>query len=205
MKARLKLQKYNYLKFLSHLELIKLMERVLRMNDIPLIFSEGFNPRPKMNFALPSAVGVTTEEIYMDVEVEDISIDKLKNLSFLPEGLEILDAKFTEDVPLMGIVDACEFEIRGDLESLKEAIETTDWMITKKVKRKFKEINTKERIREMEFMDDYLRVVLDAGSRSNLRPDDFLRGVLGDIDKIYDYDLRRKRLFDQEMNYLWER
>lgn len=175
------------------------------MNGVPLIFSEGFNPRPKMNFALPSAVGVSTEEIYMDVEVEEIPISRLLELSYLPDGLKVLGAKYTEDEPLMGRVDAAEYEIHGDLEALKEAMKTTDWMITKVRKRKTRSINTKERIRSMEFFDDRLLVLLDAGNTSNLRPDDFLKGILGDSKAIYNYDLTRKRLFDQEMKHLWER
>ncbi|MBI2850491.1 MAG: DUF2344 domain-containing protein [Chloroflexi bacterium] len=56
-------------KFISHLDVIRLWERALRRAQIPLAYSEGFHPHPKMSLAVPLAVGVTSEAELMDIFV----------------------------------------------------------------------------------------------------------------------------------------
>ncbi len=55
------------IKFISHLDLMRCWERVLLRADIPVAYSEGFNPRPRMALAAPLAVGVTSECELMDI------------------------------------------------------------------------------------------------------------------------------------------
>jgi len=69
-KLLIKYTKEDRLKFISHLELIRVIERALRRGNIPLKFSEGFNPHPKISFAAPLSVGVSSQGEYMTVEVE---------------------------------------------------------------------------------------------------------------------------------------
>ncbi|MFH1662787.1 MAG: TIGR03936 family radical SAM-associated protein [Chloroflexota bacterium] len=54
-------------KFISHLDIIKLWRRALRRADIELAYSEGFNPHPKISVAAPLALGVTSKAELMDV------------------------------------------------------------------------------------------------------------------------------------------
>jgi radical SAM-linked protein len=57
-------------KYISHLDLMRLWERALRRANVPLAYSLGYNPRPKISIALPLAVGVTGQEELMDVTLE---------------------------------------------------------------------------------------------------------------------------------------
>lgn len=57
----------NEIKFLSHLDLMRLWERALRRADLPLAYSEGFRPHPKISLAAPLSVGVTSIAELMDV------------------------------------------------------------------------------------------------------------------------------------------
>jgi len=54
-------------KYLSHLDLMRLWERALRRADIPLAYSQGFNPHPRISMAAPLPLGVTSEAELMDV------------------------------------------------------------------------------------------------------------------------------------------
>ncbi|MEA4891293.1 MAG: TIGR03936 family radical SAM-associated protein [Peptococcaceae bacterium] len=69
MKLRICYEKTEAGRFLSHLDLARTMERSLRRAGIPLAFSEGFNPHPKMSFASALAVGITGEREYLDLEL----------------------------------------------------------------------------------------------------------------------------------------
>ena len=69
MKLRICYAKTEEGRFLSHLDLARTMERVLRRAEVPLAFSEGFNPHPKMSFASALAVGITGQREYLDIEL----------------------------------------------------------------------------------------------------------------------------------------
>ena len=54
-------------KFISHLDLMRLWQRALHRAGIPLAYSEGFSPHPQISLAAPLAVGVTSEAELMDI------------------------------------------------------------------------------------------------------------------------------------------
>lgn len=54
-------------RFIGHLDLAKAWERVLRRAEIPLEYTQGFNPRPRMQFAAALPVGVTSEDERVDI------------------------------------------------------------------------------------------------------------------------------------------
>ena len=55
------------IKFISHLDIIRLWQRALHRAEIPLAYSEGFNPHPRIALAVPLALGVTSEAELMDI------------------------------------------------------------------------------------------------------------------------------------------
>ncbi len=55
------------IKFISHLDIMRLWQRALHRAGIPLAYSEGFNPHPRISLAAPLAVGITSEVELMDV------------------------------------------------------------------------------------------------------------------------------------------
>ena len=69
-KFRLKFQKTGGMRFISHLELARLFYRASRRADLPLCFSGGFHPMPRIIFAKALAVGVESLAELVDLEVE---------------------------------------------------------------------------------------------------------------------------------------
>ncbi|HML23079.1 MAG TPA: TIGR03936 family radical SAM-associated protein [Aggregatilinea sp.] len=80
-------------RFIGHLDLAKAWERVLRRAQIPLEYTQGFNPRPRMQFAAALPVGVTSEDERVDIWLtehlhegfEETWIERLNDAS--PAGL----------------------------------------------------------------------------------------------------------------------
>ncbi|MFC2049685.1 TIGR03936 family radical SAM-associated protein [Chloroflexota bacterium] len=66
-RLRLNFSRGEELKFLSHLDLMRLWERALRRAGLPLAYSEGFSPHPQIALAAPLSVGVTSQAELMDV------------------------------------------------------------------------------------------------------------------------------------------
>jgi radical SAM-linked protein len=95
-RLRVTFAKGEEIKYISHLDLMRLWERTLRRAGVPLAYSHGFNPRPKIAIAAPLPVGFTSQGEVMDVVLErHISpLNFAKGLApQLPPGLEVLSVE----------------------------------------------------------------------------------------------------------------
>ena len=66
-RLRVTFSRSDGLKFISHLDMMRLWQRALRRADIPLAYSQGFSPHPRLSLAAPLAIGVTSSAELMDV------------------------------------------------------------------------------------------------------------------------------------------
>ena len=116
MKLRMQITKDRDIRFISHLEYVRTIERAIRRAKLPAAYSEGFNPH--MKFALASALGVGvvsyTEfveiELYEDVDVRAAAeaLDKA-----LPRGIRVLAADHvdTHHAALMAQAAGAEYRV----------------------------------------------------------------------------------------------
>ena len=93
-RLRINFSRGEEIQFLSHLDLMRLWERILRRAELTLAYSEGFHPRPRLSLAAPLSVGVTSEAELMDVflihwTVPNVFISQV--VRQLPRGLSIKD------------------------------------------------------------------------------------------------------------------
>jgi len=96
MIVRIKYSKNADGRYLSHLDLLRTFERVFRRAELPLAFSEGFNPHPKISYGSALAVGITSGGEYLDVELTEkiASAALLERLrTVCPPALSVLEAK----------------------------------------------------------------------------------------------------------------
>jgi len=100
IKIQYQFNRSRELRLLSHLDQQRLFQRAFRRGNMPVEYSLGFNPHPKMSFALAMSVGLTSDCEYGDVILsEEISCDEFieKMNGVLPKGLLILSAKICEE------------------------------------------------------------------------------------------------------------
>ncbi|MFN4227662.1 MAG: TIGR03936 family radical SAM-associated protein [Candidatus Ratteibacteria bacterium] len=79
-------------RFISHLSFCKLIERTLRRMDLPLKFSQGFTPHPKISFCPSLPIPIIGKNEFFEVEIyEKIDIEKFieRINSILPEGTRV--------------------------------------------------------------------------------------------------------------------
>ena len=69
-RLRIRFSRGEEIKYLSHLDLIRLWQRALNRAGIPLYYSKGFNPHPQISMALALAMGVTSEAELMDIMLD---------------------------------------------------------------------------------------------------------------------------------------
>ncbi|OWY62193.1 hypothetical protein B7486_59755, partial [cyanobacterium TDX16] len=119
MKVRVRFTKLGKVRFTSHRDIARVWERVLRRADVPVAYSEGFSPRPKLSFGLALPTGGESLAEYLDVDVDEgrpaPDLDRLpEQLSpLLPEGME---------VPALTVLE------RG-ADSLQHAVVACTWRI----------------------------------------------------------------------------
>lgn len=70
MKKRAYFDKFGEMKFISHLDLLRFFDRLLKKSQIPVKYSQGFHPRPKMSFGSPVSLGTEAYDELMDFELE---------------------------------------------------------------------------------------------------------------------------------------
>jgi radical SAM-linked protein len=117
MKLRIAYTKLEEAKYIGHLDLTRVFERAMRRAGIPLAYSEGFNPHPKISFGSALAVGVEGEREYVDVELQremDLS-EVLGSLQEqLPTGIRILEGLVigSGSKALMAVLNAALYRMR---------------------------------------------------------------------------------------------
>ncbi|MFQ5812374.1 MAG: TIGR03936 family radical SAM-associated protein [Anaerolineae bacterium] len=95
-RLRITFAKGEEIKYISHLDLMRLWERTLRRARVPLAYSRGFNPRPKIAVAAPLPVGFTSRGEVMDIVLErHISPYNFARCltPHLPPGLEVFSVE----------------------------------------------------------------------------------------------------------------
>ena len=130
LRLRVRFRRGEELKFISHLDIIRLWVRALRRAQIPLEYSEGFSPHPRISLAVPLSVGVTA-----DNELMDICITKAVSPHWfldtvnrqLPDGLKVLEVSpIGLNVPsLQSQVRFAQYQVEVKTDKSEEEIRTT--------------------------------------------------------------------------------
>jgi radical SAM-linked protein len=116
MRIRIIFKKQGALRYTGHLDLHKLWERAARRAELPLAYSQGFHPQPKMNMAAALPLGFSSRCEVMDMRLEhDISLDDLPTRlnQTLPTGLQVLQVQQVDEraPALQTQVTAAEYEV----------------------------------------------------------------------------------------------
>lgn len=222
MILRIQYRKNGMMKFLSHLDMVRLVERSLRRGEMPLKFSQGFNPHPKIAFAAPLSVGVTSDYELVDIELTeevDLNVFKEKFPTIFPAGIQMVRCQYLEaSKSLMSMVSDCAYAVKiaGCEETLTKFAKVAERLLDQdelivikpsKDKRKpDKEVNIRPLIKEFAVLDVnaeevMLRMKLASGSVGNLKPETVVEQIakLGELN-IAPHEIRihRVMLFGDE-------
>lgn len=213
MKLRLKYAKRDRVKYISHLDLMRAIERALRRAKLPVDFTQGFNPRPKMTFAAALPVGATSVGEYMDIEFfREISVQDLVIWlnRCLPTGLEVIAAEVLgeKDIKLSDL-NAAIYEVEifmGNavekelVQGISQLLNSEEIIIEKTTKGRVRQVNIAPlihniEIREMNQGRAKLEMELSLGQRGNVSPPT----VVSELDKVILKGLGLKGFCRREM------
>ncbi len=114
-KLRLRYAKRGRLRFTSHRDVARAFERALRRAHVPMAYSQGFNPHPKISWIGAAPTGVASEAEYVEIQLVEVvePADLVAVLDgAMPPGLDVLDAV-----------------VAGGGDSLAERVEASRWRI----------------------------------------------------------------------------
>lgn len=184
--VRLRFCKQGRLKYISHLDINRALSRAFRRADIPLWFTEGYNPHAYMSFSLPLSLGVESLCEYVDIRlVDEISNDEIKKRmnDVLPADLRILDVyddfRDSSEIMYSDYVFKISFtDCEKAAEKIKSVFELSEILAQKKGKQGRKKVLKDVDIKQ--YIDKYnisvrdnlvvINVRLMAGNEKNLNP-----------------------------------
>ena len=114
--VRVRYTKQGKVRWISHRDVARAFERALRIEQLPLAFTLGFSPRPKVSFGLALSTGYESEAEYLDLELAQ------------PIDLESLPARLTAALPLGIVVDAV-VALEERAPALQEVVAAVTWQV----------------------------------------------------------------------------
>ena len=180
--VRIKFSKKGRLRYISHLDLCRTMVTAMTRAKIPMWYTEGFNPHPKMVFTQPLPLFAESECEYLDIKiVEHMSHNELRDRlreAFTPE-------LYTELVytPTTKFSDIAYASYRITAKGFDKALLSGEGELiaTKKSKDgKEKQFDIRPMIKEVSVKDGVIYATLNASGDSYLNPEVFCRAINAD-------------------------
>ena len=178
---------------MSHLDMNRVMTRLLRLSKVPIWYTEGFNRHPYITFALPLSLGFSSEYEVMDFRLDndafDIKAAEKMISDVCPEGIEVIVLK--EPVFKSGKIAFADFEITffndsgANKDSLDAFLSSPEIIVSKKTKKGgVKEVDLADKIKGYEVIAEdelKLKLRLPAGGEDNINPKILIDKYLSDI------------------------
>lgn len=214
MKIIAAFEKTKELSYTSHLDVQRTLQRAFRRANLPLAFSKGFNPHPKLSFATALATGYTSSGEWIEVEFsEPVTPEQFleRANAAMPDGMRFVDAFAADDgfTTLSKLLVAAKYlitlhtEAPVTPETLKAAVDTImgsdEVIVEKKTKSGVKPANIRPEILEAEAVSasDGTAVVAVVGTLTaagGLRAETFARALFERLQLVGRFTAHRTAL-----------
>lgn len=185
MEVRMSFQKTGMAKFISHLDTVRCITRAMKRANVPIWYTEGFNPHAFLTFAMPLSLGFESLCETVDFRLmEEVDLKKIANQinDALPVDITVKEIYVYETSP--NDIRWAEYKVIFNnpdnllLEQAEKILSADKIMVLKKAKqgrkKVEKEVNIKEHIKSFELENDdgklVLKTVLSSGTSININP-----------------------------------
>ncbi len=193
---------------------MKLFQRVFKIAEVDITYSNGFNPHPKMSIGNPLPLGVTGDCEFMDISVNsEPDYEKIVNSlnCVLPEGIEIIKAY--EPVKPLNLIKKSEYTIelflKNEIQNFEEYIQALkkkdDIVISKKTKSGISNVDIKPFIYRLDIISGngksfVINTVLATGEPMNLKATSLLDACIKYIPGFeYEYcNINRDAMYESD-------
>ena len=223
---RVAYHKGGEIRFISHLDLVRTLERAIRRAGLKMAFSQGFNPHPRLSFGPALAVGTISEREFFDLELTEAlppTEVHTRLTAQLPSGLDILEVgEISAQAPSLNQRINCatyrvrtvfteEFPVDRLVRSLDRIMASSEVLIRRVTPKGNKEKNIRPGIYDLrgrlEGHEVVLEMALQTGSEGSVRPEDVVQGLISycgfPVNPVH-LDIRRTGLFNRDGGNLEE-
>jgi radical SAM-linked protein len=208
MRILVQFEKTGPARYISHLDLLRCVQRTLKLMDAPMVYTAGFNPHPKLSFAqaLP---------MYMESVGEYFVLELTRPVDFTSfvedfnrRGYTGIKAVAAREMPReegnpMAMVRAARYAypMAGDPGEIRQAVAgilgEKEVLFDKKGKGGVRQVNLRERIFELGYQDGVLHMLLGCGEK-NLVPAEVVNRLyerMGEKTRVENKDILRTQLY----------
>ncbi len=123
MRIRVRFTKTGKIRWTSHRDVARIWERTIRRVRLPIAYSQGFSPHPKMHFGLALSTGHESVAEFLDLDLDEAS-------EVLPKSADLvaLVPQLTSALPV-GLEVTAISVIESNATSLQQAVESCEWRI----------------------------------------------------------------------------
>jgi radical SAM-linked protein len=206
-------------RFISHLDLMRTFERAMRRARLPLAFSQGFNPRPRISLYVPLPVGATSDAELGSVDLSERLEpgETLRRLNaVLPPAIQLLEE---EEIPFEGgahaasKIDTAVYEVEAvapvvlNEEEVKETVETflaaETWpYLRKSEKKEDKSVDLRQPVLDLKVLSveadrAVFRMDINIGGEGGARPREVIAALAERLSGLEDRRIHRSRLYSR--------
>ena len=191
---RVLFRKGERVRYISHLDVLRFWERAIRRAELPLSYSQGFTPHPKLAFASPLPLGFMSEAEVMDVTLDERIDPEDFRARLLPETTEDLSVVGISEIALstlapqaailwadyrVDLVDADPELVRSAVEGFVECLDFP-WTEEKKERSKTYNLRSAVALQDAAPVDGGMRLTmrLQADATLTARPEQVLEAIL---------------------------
>lgn len=201
-RVRLTFRKEGAIRFISHHDVMRTFERLLRRTGLPLRASEGFNPRPRISFPAALGVGIASEGEVCEFELDDwVAPDEIRArvAAQMPAGLGLADLEVISPRE-KGTVARAVYRVAMEgaplptPEQTAALLDAEEAVIVRRRGDREKEIDVRPFLRALRHEGDRLVMTIRTTPAGAVRPEEVLRamGVPDDTIKRHAQIVREK-------------
>ncbi|MFA6470898.1 MAG: TIGR03936 family radical SAM-associated protein, partial [Candidatus Latescibacterota bacterium] len=188
MRFRMKYTKKGPIRFIGHLDLVRIFDRVMRRAGIPIAYSQGFHPHPKISFGPPLSLGMSSTAEYVDfslsAQFEDVGKTLAKGMM---EGMEVVSVRPISEKAesLTKIITLAEYNVHcavneKTLENIATVLESDHIVIQRTTKNGMKEVDIRPGIIDMIVAGDGsgFTMILSLETGKSVKPSEILELIM---------------------------
>lgn len=187
MRVRLRYAKRGPGRFTSHRDFARALERALRRAEIPMAYSSGFNPHPRISYATASPTSAASEAEYVELALSEVChpakvMTALNEV--LPAGLEVMDAAEAGETSLGDLLQASDWRIHlpgspiGALASAATALLSAhECSVERMTKNGVRTFDVRSAVVSLVVLDDETLELRSLHEAPLVRPDDVLTAL----------------------------
>ena len=220
-KMILQFEKTESVKYISQLDMLRAFHRALRRADIPIAYSEGYNPQPKISFAFALSVGLVSHGEYLEATLKELTAPEefIRRMNaVLPKGLQFIDGcllppesnfstgKSVNCASFSAQITNLSENADTFAEHLRQAASQEQVWIEKHTKKGVSVIDAKEGIYDFSANSTGENTILAdftlaQSEKFTIRADDFLKAVTKGTNSTYTY-VKNNTLIKRDGEYI---